>query len=160
MQLIDQPHPALRQVHPRLIEKGEPVGDALGFEGAAVALQRGHAGRCGSVDLVVLAPTAARELPHSGGRGRRYVDNVFASGQQPRGQVPSQTFGVLDRPPPLLELPRPAQHPPVVGEAGLDADRGDRPVRVRVHRGGRVRALVRVDTDNHHRDRVPLSFCR
>jgi hypothetical protein len=148
----------LRQIHPGLIEKGQGVGVAFGLEWAAVALQRGHAGCGGSVNLVVLAATAARELPDPGGRGRRHVDDRFTTGQQPGRQVPAEAFSVLHRPPALLELPRPVQHPAVLGEAGLDADRGDRAVRLRVYRRCRVGALVRVDTYDHSRGRLPFTL--
>lgn len=80
VQLIDQPHPALRQIHSRLIEQGQGIGDALSLEWATVALQRGHAGCCRSVDLVVLAATTTRELPHSGGRSGGHVDDLLAAG--------------------------------------------------------------------------------
>jgi hypothetical protein len=73
----------------------------LGLERAAVALQRSHTSRGGSVDLVVLAAAAAGQLPHSGGRGRRHVDDLFAAGQQPRRHVPSRLGcggPLMDRP--------------------------------------------------------------
>jgi hypothetical protein len=156
MELVDQPHPALSQVHPGLVEQRQGISDTFSCEGTFVALQRSHAGRGRGVDLVILAPAAAGELSYSSGRGRWHVDDLFATGQQPRRQMPSQAFGVLHRPAAMLELPRPPQHPGIVSEAGLNADRGNRLVRTRVHRRCRVRALVRVDTDDHHRDRAPL----
>src|SRR3977135_1137206 len=67
----------------------------------------------------------------------------------------TEPFGVLDRPPPARPPRRPCQQPAILPQGGIDTDRGDLPVRVRLNRGGGVRGLVRIDTDQHHRARVP-----
>jgi hypothetical protein len=78
-------------------------------------LERGDAGRGGSVNGVVLAPAAAEKLrTRARGRGRGHVDDVFAAGEQPRGEVAAETFGVLNCPAPLRPLPRPGQHASVL----------------------------------------------
>lgn len=57
--------------------------------------------------------------------------------------------GVLDRPATLAELASPAHQRPVASDAGLDPHRRHRGVGGRVHRPGRMRALVRVNPDDH-----------
>jgi hypothetical protein len=52
-------------------------------------MQRGDAGGRGGVDNVVLASTVGREFPHSGGRG--HIIHRLTTGDEPLGQVPSQT---------------------------------------------------------------------
>ena len=84
MELIHEPDPALGQVCPGLIKQGQGVGEVFGLEWAAVSLQRGRAGRCRCVDLIVLAAAAARQLPDPCRRGRRNVDHVLTARQQPR----------------------------------------------------------------------------
>ena len=129
MELIDEPNPALCQVRPGLIEQRQRVSEVFGLEGTAVSLQRGRAGRSRCVDLIVLAATAARQLAHPCRRGRRNGDHVLTASQQPR-QMPSQAFGVLDRPPRRSNGP-PTSAAGASQRGGFDA--AARPVRLRVY---------------------------
>jgi hypothetical protein len=80
----------------------------------------GHACRRRGVNDVVLAATAAGQLPHPRGGGAGHVIDMFAASGQPLRQVPAQAAGVLHCPPPDLEPGRPARQLPIPGEGGVD----------------------------------------
>ena len=84
MELIYEPDPALGQVRPGLVKQCQRVGEVFGLEWTAVSSERGRAGRGRCVDLIVVAATAVRQLPHPCRRGRRNVDHVLTASQQPR----------------------------------------------------------------------------
>jgi hypothetical protein len=75
-------------------------------------------------------------------RSRSWADDVFAAGEQPRGEVAAETFGVLHSPAPLRPLPRPAQHASVLAQRRVDLNRGNFVVGVRGDRRRGVGALV------------------
>ena len=128
----------------------------LGDYRAGIALRRGHTRCPGRIDTVVFAPRAARQFAHPRRRGARHVEHNLTMSQQPLRQVMTQPFGVLDRPLPIWPLLGPGQRPPVVGQRGLDTQRTQIGVSDRIHRGGGVRTLVRVDADDDHGQRIPF----
>lgn len=155
VQLVDRAHPRLGQIHPLPIEQGKHRSVALSCHLAGLALQRGDGRGRGGVDRVALAAAAARELPNAGGGGGVHVHDTLAASQKPLREMASQAGGTLHSPTSLRPPPGPGQQPAVLRQRGLDTDRGDRPVAHRLHRCGGVGRLVRVETEQDHRE-IPL----
>jgi hypothetical protein len=56
------------------------------------------------VGSVGFAALPRGEHPRPGGQLRRHVDDLFAVGEQPMGDVPADALAALDRPDPLRPL--------------------------------------------------------
>ena len=151
MELVGDTNPLRRKVRTAFLEQREHRRVVLARDRCRVALQRGDTRRCRSVDHVGLAATPTRQLTHPRGCRARHVEHDLVAGDEPLREMTAQTTGALDRPAPIAELARPAQQLAIARQRRLDPQRCDRRVRRWIDRRGGVRALVRVDPDDHAR---------
>ena len=150
VELIDRTDPRLRQIHPPLVQHRQRVHDLRPASVARRPVARRHRRRrrhrCGrsSAHRRETAPRSRAVAVV----GTSTTSSPRASSQDVRCRPsPSAT--------PLRPLLSPSQHPAVLTQARLDADRGDLLVGAWGDRRGGVGALVRVDANQHHRKRVP-----
>jgi hypothetical protein len=155
MQLVDQPGALRDQVVATLIEQRQQRGHILGLDKLRVSGERGDTGRRGRVDHVVLPPAATGQFTHPRRRRRGHVLDPLPPGDQPLRQVAAQAAGVLHRPALGLEGLRPAQQSAIAGQRGLDLHRRRHSVATRLHRGGGMRVLVWIYSDDDHESPFP-----
>ena len=123
------------------------------FEGSGP--QGGHRHRAGVVGVVLVGLPAGQQ-PHPGRQLGRHVHDVLPGGDKLLGQQVTQAARPFDRPRPLPERHRPVEQPLDLASAGPDLHLAERPLNiVDGHRG--VRPLVRVDTDHHRHEHLPIA---
>jgi hypothetical protein len=107
MQLVDQPGALADHVAAALIQQPQNSRQVIGGNKVGIPAQGGDGGRGRGIDDIVLAPSAARELPHPCRRSCGHVLDDLAARDKPLSQMPAQPAGVLHR---HRRFPKPAAH--------------------------------------------------
>jgi hypothetical protein len=107
---------------------------------------------------VVLVRVPGLQQPHPGGQLGRHVQHLFPGGDQLLGQQMPDPGGAFHRPGPLRPRLRPRHQLGCLRQARRYPHPAQR-LLARPDRHRRVRALMRVDPDHHHRhEHLPTDY--